>query len=62
MILGFVMSGSRHRRMEAVRLRKENQMYSAEERRALAMYNFEQKQKKERQLINDLREKLSNKQ
>ncbi|XP_063934012.1 NKAP family protein CG6066-like [Zophobas morio] len=60
--MGFVMSGSRHRRMEAVRLRKENQMYSAEERRALAMYNFEQKQKKERQLINDLREKLSNKQ
>ena len=25
--LGFVMSGSRHRRMEAVRLRKENQIY-----------------------------------
>merc|ERR1719239_1268651 len=30
---GWVMSGSRHRRMEAVRLRKENQIYSAEEER-----------------------------
>merc|ERR1711959_563732 len=39
--LGFVMSGSRHRRMNAVRIRKENQVYSAEEKRALALYNFE---------------------
>ena len=29
---GYVMSGSRHRRMEAVRLRKENQVYSADEK------------------------------
>merc|ERR1712151_330737 len=29
--LGYVMSGSRHRRMNAVRIRKENQVYSAEE-------------------------------
>lgn len=35
--LGYVMSGSRHRRMNAVRIRKENQVYSAEEKRALAM-------------------------
>jgi hypothetical protein len=34
----WVMSGSRHRRMEAVRLRKENQIYSADEKRALAMF------------------------
>lgn len=33
---GFVMSGSRHRRMEAVRLRKESQIYSADEKRMLA--------------------------
>lgn len=31
-ISGYVMSGSRHRRMEAVRLRKENQVYSADEK------------------------------
>ena len=39
---GWVMSGSRHRRMEAVRLRKENQIYSADEKRALAMFSKEQ--------------------
>ena len=31
--LGYVMSGSRHKRMNAVRMRKENQIYSAEEKR-----------------------------
>ncbi|KAK8718029.1 hypothetical protein V6N13_045278 [Hibiscus sabdariffa] len=35
--LGFVMSGSRHQRMNAIRIRKENQVYSAEDKRALAM-------------------------
>ena len=39
--LGYVMSGSRHSRMNAVRIRKENQIYSAEEKAALAMFNFE---------------------
>ena len=41
------MSGSRHKRMNAVRMRKENQVYSAEEKRALAMFNYEEKQKRE---------------
>ncbi|KFD57247.1 hypothetical protein M513_01758 [Trichuris suis] len=36
--VGFVMSGTRHRRMEATRLRKENQIYSAEEKRMLSMF------------------------
>lgn len=31
--VGFVMSGSRHRRMNAVRIRKENQVISAEEKK-----------------------------
>ena len=44
---GYVTSGSRHRRMEAVRIRKENQIYSADERRALAMFHWEERQKKE---------------
>ena len=34
---GYVMSGSRHRRMEAVRLRKENQVYSADEKYVLSL-------------------------
>ena len=52
---GFVLSGSRHKRMNAVRLRKENQIYSAEEKRALAMFNYEEKQKRESQILADFR-------
>merc|ERR1712202_35001 len=53
--LGFVMSGSRHRRMNAVRIRKENQVYSAEEKRALAVINFEEKAAKEKKIMADFR-------
>eukprot|EP00397_Hematodinium_sp_SG-2012_P020700 GEMP01021343.1.p1 GENE.GEMP01021343.1~~GEMP01021343.1.p1 ORF type:complete len:338 (+),score=61.39 GEMP01021343.1:31-1014(+) len=60
--LGFVMSGSRHRRMNAVRIRKENQVYSAEEKRALAMYQFEEKASRETALITDLRDMLHKRQ
>ena len=49
------MSGSRHKRMNAVRIRKENQIYSAEEKRALAMFNYEEKQKRENQILADFR-------
>ena len=52
---GYVMSGSRHQRMNAVRLRKENQIYSVEEKRALAMFNYEEKQKRENQILADFR-------
>lgn len=45
--------------MNAIRIRKENQVYSAEEQRALAMFNYEEKANREAQLINDLREMLS---
>lgn len=55
---GYVMSGSRHARMNAVRLRKENQVYSAEEKRALAMITFEEKQQKENKVISDFRTML----
>ncbi|KAI0213213.1 hypothetical protein LSAT2_001808 [Lamellibrachia satsuma] len=53
---GFVMSGSRHRRMEAVRLRKENQIYSADEKRALAKFNHEERTKRENQILAQFRE------
>ena len=36
---GYVMSGSRHQRMNAVRLRKENQIYSAEVRARSSMHS-----------------------
>merc|ERR1712194_246832 len=61
-VSGFVMSGSRHRRMNAVRIRKENQVYSAEEKRALAMYNFEEKANREAMLVGDLRDMLDKRQ
>ncbi|XP_028403126.1 NKAP-like protein [Dendronephthya gigantea] len=53
---GYVMSGSRHRRMEAVRIRKENQIYSADEKRALAMFNYEERSKRETKILSDFRE------
>lgn len=59
---GFVMSGSRHRRMEAVRLRKENQIYSADEKRALAKFNHEVRSKREDQLMTQFRELIRAKQ
>ncbi|EDO43491.1 predicted protein, partial [Nematostella vectensis] len=58
---GYVMSGSRHRRMEAVRLRKENQIYSADEKRALAMFNYEERSKRENKILSDFRELIHQK-
>ncbi|VDM18942.1 unnamed protein product [Hydatigera taeniaeformis] len=48
--VGYVMSGSRHHRMEAVRLRKENQIYSADEKRALESFNHTERAKREAKL------------
>lgn len=59
---GYVMSGSRHRRMEAVRLRKESQVYSADEKRALAKFNHEMRSKKEEKLMSQFRELIHSKQ
>ncbi|XP_072034837.1 uncharacterized protein [Amphiura filiformis] len=53
---GYVMSGSRHRRMEAVRIRKENQIYSADEKRALASFNKEERTTREGKILRDFRE------
>jgi hypothetical protein len=53
--VGYVMSGSRHRRMEAVRLRKENQIYSADEKRALAKFNHEERAKREMRILTQFR-------
>lgn len=59
--VGYVMSGSRHRRMEAVRLRKENQIYSADEKRALAMFSKEERQKRENKILTQFRDIVNNK-
>lgn len=57
--VGYVMSGSRHRRMEAVRMRKENQIYSADEKRALAMFSKEERQKREVKILAQFKEMVS---
>lgn len=59
--LGFVMSGSRHKRMNAIRIRKENQVYSAEEKRALAMLNFEERANREKKIMAEMRQYLQRK-
>ncbi|KAJ3513916.1 hypothetical protein NLJ89_g2682 [Agrocybe chaxingu] len=45
--VGYVMSGSRHRRMNAVRMRKENQVISAEEKRGILKLQKEEKARRE---------------
>ena len=47
--------------MNAIRIRKENQIYSAEEKRALALLNFEEKEAREKRLMADFRKILHNK-
>ena len=47
--------------MEAVRMRKENQIYSADEKRALQMFNKEERQKRENKILGQFREMISNK-
>lgn len=59
--VGYVMSGSRHRRMEAVRMRKENQIYSADEKRALATFNKDERMKRENKILTQFKDIVKNK-
>lgn len=54
--VGYVMSGSRHKRMNAVRMRKEDQVITAEEKRGLLKMQQEEKTKRESQIISSFRE------
>lgn len=47
--------------MEAVRLRKENQIYSADEKRALAMFSKEERQKRENVILSQFRDMVETK-
>mmetsp|Transcript_24774 Transcript_24774/g.60278 ORF Transcript_24774/g.60278 Transcript_24774/m.60278 type:complete len:151 (-) Transcript_24774:14-466(-) len=58
---GYVMSGSRHRRMNAIRIRKENQVLNAEDARTMAVFNYEERVKKENRMLSEFREMLSKK-
>ena len=57
--VGYVMSGSRHRRMNAVRMRKENQVISAEEKRGILKLQQEEKQRREAILREEFQELLT---
>jgi NF-kappa-B-activating protein C-terminal domain len=54
--VGYVMSGSRHRRMNAVRMRKENQVISAEEKRSILKLQKEERERREELLKAEFRE------
>ncbi|KAL0483548.1 hypothetical protein AKO1_014522 [Acrasis kona] len=56
--LGYVMSGSRNQMMNAVRLRKENQVISAEDRKRMALLSHEEKTKKENRLVQQFRDMI----
>jgi len=51
---GYVMSGNRNKKMNAVRLRKENQVISAEEKRAILNLQKEERMKKEGAIISQV--------
>lgn len=58
--IGYVMSGSRHKKMNAVRQRIEGKVYSAEDKRALAIFNLEENIKKEKNIINGFKYIMQN--
>lgn len=55
---GYVMSGSRHQRMNAVRLRKEGQVINAEEKRAMLKLQKEHNEQKEGAIISQFKEMM----
>lgn len=59
--VGYVMSGSRHRRMNAVRMRKENQVISAEEKRGILKLQKEERERREAILREEFRELVEDK-
>ncbi|KAI0036941.1 ras-induced vulval development antagonist-domain-containing protein, partial [Vararia minispora EC-137] len=59
--VGYVMSGSRHRVMNAVRMRKENQVISAEEKRGILKLQQEERERREMVLREEFQELLKEK-
>ncbi|OAF67481.1 hypothetical protein A3Q56_04771 [Intoshia linei] len=53
---GYVMSGSRNRRVEAVRLRKENEIYSVNERKELVNFTKKTILQRENKIINQFKD------
>lgn len=55
---GYVMSGSRHQRMNAVRMRKENQVINEAEKRAILKLQREERMKKEGAIVSQFKEMI----
>jgi hypothetical protein len=60
--VGYVMSGNRHKRMTEVRLRKEAQVQTAEEKKAFALAMFEQKSEREEKIMAEFKALLAERQ
>lgn len=58
--IGYVMSGTRHKKMNAARQRIEGKVYSAEDKRALSIFNLEENLRKEKNIINGFLYMLKN--
>lgn len=58
---GYVMSASRHSRMEAVRIKKENQVYSAEAELEKKKMKILEKDKREQEIVAKFRMDLQKK-
>lgn len=56
---GYVMSGARNAAMNAVRLKKENQVLSVEGRRQLAMEALQAKMEREEEVVKGLKQMLN---
>jgi len=59
--VGYVMSGTRHKAMEATRLRKENQILTADEKRLLNTFTSEQRQNKEETVLKQFQDLVASK-
>jgi hypothetical protein len=58
--VGYVMSGSRHKKMNAIRQKIEGKVYSTEDKRALALFNLEESLKKEKNIIDNFKTIINN--
>ncbi len=59
--VGYVMSGSRHHVMNAVRMRKENQVISAEEKRMINQMQIEERMSRDQEIIKSFKEMVNEK-
>lgn len=58
---GWVLSGSRHKTMERVRLRKTGVLENAKDRLTLAMFNKEERSKREIKILNQFKDMIKRK-